>query len=128
MSESNGNHDEKDKSVSAKVQEARQLYASQKYTECSEVLNDCLSDAASEKGRPYLAELHLMLAKCYRGLDNLKDAIVSCNSALEQRPGWKDPFLVRSACFQVSMIRKYYKTYIDGRLIDFHKNSGIQKP
>ena len=102
MSESNGNHDDKDESVNTKVQEARRLYASQNYTECSEVLNDCLSDAASEKGRPYLAELHLLLAKCYRGLDNLKDAIVSCNSAIEQRPGWKDPYLVRSACFQVN--------------------------
>ena len=101
MSESNGNHDDNDESVNTKVQEARRLYASQNYTECSEVLNDCLSDAASEKGRPYLAELHLLLAKCYRGLDKLKDAIVSCNSAIEQRPGWKDPYLVRSACFQV---------------------------
>ena len=109
MSESNGNNNEdKDESVNVKVQEARRLYASQKYAECSEVLNDCLSDAASEKGRPYLAELHLMLAKCYRGLDNLKDAIVSCNSALEKRPGWKDPYLVRSACFQVCDIWSLY--------------------
>ena len=90
-----------DDAVSTKVQEARRLYSLQPYSDCAEVLNDCLSDAVSEKGRPYVAELHLMLAKCYRGLDNLKDAIVSCNSALEQRPGWKDPYLVRSACFQV---------------------------
>ena len=93
-----------DESVNGKVQEARRLYAIQHYNDCADVLNDCLSDAASEKGRPYVAELHLMLAKCYRGLDNLKDAIVSCNSALEQRPGWKDPYLVRSACFQVHEI------------------------
>ena len=99
MSESNSN--EGDASVDVKVREARRLYVAQNYNECAHVLNDCLSDAASEKGRPYVAELHLMLAKCYRGLDNLKDAIVSCNSALEQRPGWKDPYLVRSTCFQV---------------------------
>ena len=101
MSESSIN--ENDETVSLKVQEARQLYTNQHYTECADVLNDCLSDAVSERGRPYVAELHLMLAKCYRGLDNLKDAIVSCNSALEQRPGWKDPYLVRSSCFQVHL-------------------------
>ena len=94
---------EEDESVSAKVREARRLYATQNYADCVNVLDECLSDAASEKGRPYVAELHLMLAKCYRGLGNLKDAIVSCNSALEQRPGWKDPYLVRSACFQVNL-------------------------
>ena len=94
---------ENDETVSLKVQEARRLYTNQNYTECADILNDCLSDAVSEKGRPYVAELHLMLAKCYRGLDNLKDAIVSCNSALEQRPGWKDPYLVRSSCFQVHL-------------------------
>ena len=99
MSESSIN--ENDETVSLKVQEARRLYTNQNYTECADILNDCLSDAVSERGRPYVAELHLMLAKCYRGLDNLKDAIVSCNSALEQRPGWKDPYLVRSSCFQV---------------------------
>ena len=94
---------ENDETVSLKVQEARRLYTNQNYTECADILNDCLSDAVSERGRPYVAELHLMLAKCYRGLDNLKDAIVSCNSALEQRPGWKDPYLVRSSCFQVHL-------------------------
>ena len=101
MSESSIN--ENDETVSLKVQEARRLYTNQNYTECADILNDCLSDAVSERGRPYVAELHLMLAKCYRGLDNLKDAIVSCNSALEQRPGWKDPYLVRSSCFQVHL-------------------------
>ena len=94
---------ENDETVSLKVQEARRLYTNQNYSECADILNDCLSDAVSERGRPYVAELHLMLAKCYRGLDNLKDAIVSCNSALEQRPGWKDPYLVRSSCFQVHL-------------------------
>ena len=93
-----------DESVSAKVREARRLYAAQLYSDCAHVLEECLSDAASEKGRPFVAELHLMLAKCYRGLGNLKDAVLSCNSALEQRPGWKDPYLVRSACFQVNVI------------------------
>ena len=92
-----------DESVSAKVREARRLYAAQLYSDCAHVLEECLSDAASEKGRPFVAELHLMLAKCYRGLGNLKDAVLSCNSALEQRPGWKDPYLVRSACFQVNV-------------------------
>jgi hypothetical protein len=30
----------------------------------------------------------------------LKSAISSCESSIEARPKWKDPFLYRSACFQ----------------------------
>ena len=103
MSESQTIDDDKNEndSVSVKVNEGYRLYEANLYSECVKVLNECLSDAASEKGRPFVAELHLLLAKCHRGLDNLKDAVLSCNSAIEQRPGWKDPYLVRSACFQV---------------------------
>ena len=59
---------------------------------------DCLSDAANDKF--LLGELHLLLAKCHRGKDDLKAAILSCESSIEARPQWKDPYLYRSACFQ----------------------------
>jgi hypothetical protein len=59
---------------------------------------DCLSDAAQDKY--LLAELHLLLAKCHRGQCDVKSAILSCESSIEARPKWKDPFLYRSACFQ----------------------------
>ena len=81
------------------VGEAKRLYAGKFYRECTQVLEGSLSDAASQ-GPILLAELHLLLAKCYKGLDDLKNAILSCNSAIDHRPHWKDPFLYRSACFQ----------------------------
>ena len=82
-----------------KVSEAKRLYAAKLYRECIQVLEGSLSDAATQ-GPILLAELHLLLAKCYKGLDELKNAILSCNSAIDHRPHWKDPFLYRSACFQ----------------------------
>ena len=81
------------------VSEAKKLYAAKLYRECIQVLEGSLSDAATQ-GPILLAELHLLLAKCYKGLDELKNAILSCNSAIDHRPHWKDPFLYRSACFQ----------------------------
>ena len=45
-------------------------------------------------------QAHLLLAKCYKGLSDLKTAISCCNSAIEQNSKWKEPFLYRSACFQ----------------------------
>ena len=45
-------------------------------------------------------QAHLLLAKCYKGLGDLKTCIASCNSAIEQNSKWKEPFLYRSACFQ----------------------------
>ena len=62
-------------------------------------LQDCLSDAATND-KSLLAELHLFLAKCHRGRNDLKSAISACESSIEARPKWKDPFLYRSACFQ----------------------------
>ena len=59
---------------------------------------DCLSDASTNDVT--LADLHLLLAKCHRGRNDLKSAILSCESSIEARPKWKDPFLYRSACFQ----------------------------
>ena len=87
-------------SLEKTVGACRRLYAEQKYAECVRRLEDVLSDAAAEKGSMYLSELHLLLAKCYRGLGDLKSAVQSCNSSLEHRPHWKDPYLVRSSCFQ----------------------------
>ena len=57
-----------------------------------------MSDASGDQN--ILAELHLLLAKCHRGQNDLKSAILSCESSIEARPKWKDPFLYRSACFQ----------------------------
>ena len=84
--------------LEASVLEAKRLYAGKTYRECIQVLEGSLSDAATQ-GPVLLAELHLLLAKCYRGLDELKNAILSCNSAIDHRPHWKDAYLYRSACF-----------------------------
>jgi hypothetical protein len=85
--------------LEASVSEAKRLYSSKLYRECIQVLESSLSDAATQ-GPVLLAELHLLLAKCYKGLDELKNAILSCNSAIDHRPHWKDPYLYRSVCFQ----------------------------
>lgn len=85
--------------LEASVTKAKQFYSSKLYRDCIQVLEKSLSDAATQ-GPIILAELHLLLAKCYRGLDELKNAILSCNSAIEHRPHWKDPYLYRSVCFQ----------------------------
>ena len=45
-------------------------------------------------------QAHLLLAKCYKGLGDLKTCIASCNSAIELCSKWKEPFLYRAACFQ----------------------------
>eukprot|EP00093_Oithona_nana_P002216 02216.XXX_16908_18848_1 [CDS] Oithona nana genome sequencing. len=84
--------------LTEKVSSAKQLYSVQSYEECSSLIQDCLSDSAHDKY--LLAELHLLLAKCHRGRNDLKSAILSCQSSIEARPKWKDPFLYRSACFQ----------------------------
>jgi hypothetical protein len=57
------------------VAEAKRLYSAKLYRDCIQVLEGSLSDAASH-GPVILAELHLLLAKCYRGLDELKNAIL----------------------------------------------------
>ena len=44
--------------------------------------------------------MHLLLAKCYKGLGDLKSCIACCNSAIEHNSKCKEPFLYRSACFQ----------------------------
>ena len=41
-----------------------------------------------------------MLAKCHKGLGDLKTSISCCNSAIEQNSKWKEPYLYRSATFQ----------------------------
>ena len=56
----------------------------------------------------------MLLAKCYRGKDDLKSAILSCESSIEARPQWKDPFLYRSACFQA--LHQYFQES-DGDII-----------
>ncbi len=81
------------------VRQAKHLYSTQNYDECIDLLQDCLSDAASQD-KNLLAELHLLLAKCHRGRSDLKSAILSCESSIEARPQWKYPFLYRSAVFQ----------------------------
>jgi len=87
--------------LEACVSACRKLYTEQKFSDCvTKLEQECLSDAAELKGASYLAELHLMLAKCYRGMEDYKSAVLSCNSAMENRPQWKDPYLVRSSCFQ----------------------------
>ena len=47
-----------------------------------------------------LCQAHLLLAKCYKGLGDLKSCISCCNSAIEHNSKWREPFLYRSACFQ----------------------------
>lgn len=47
-----------------------------------------------------LSEVHLLLAKCYKGLGDLKTCITSCNVSIQHYSKWKEPFLYRSACFQ----------------------------
>ena len=47
-----------------------------------------------------MCQAHLLLAKCYKGLGDLKSCISCCNSAIEHNSKWKEPFLYRSACFQ----------------------------
>ena len=87
--------------LEASVNTCRKLYAEQKFSECVVRLEqECLSNAAVLRGATFLAELHLLLAKCYRGMNDYKSAVLSCNSAIENRPHWKDPHLVRSSCFQ----------------------------
>ena len=49
-----------------------------------------------------------MLAKCYKGLGDLKTCIASCNSAIEHNSKWKEPFLYRAACFQASVVTNVY--------------------
>ena len=58
-----------------------------------EECEDCLSEC-------YHFQAHLLLAKCYKGLSDLKAAISCCNSAIQQNSKWKEPYLYRSACFQ----------------------------
>ena len=76
------------------VTEAKVLYSSKQYRECIQVLEASLSDAVAQ-GPKLSSELHLLLAKCYKGLDDLKNAILCCNSAIDHRPHWKDPYLYR---------------------------------
>ena len=45
----------------------------------------------------------------------MKSAILACQSSIEARPKWKDPFLYRSACFQA--LHQYF-TETDGDLED----------
>lgn len=92
--------DEMMQNLQAQVKVARDMYKSGSYSGCIDVLQACLCEAASCNNENMLSELHLLLAKCYRGQDDLKNAIQSCNSAIQHRPLWKDPFLYRSACFQ----------------------------
>ena len=47
-----------------------------------------------------MCQAHLLLAKCYKGLGDLKSCISCCNSAIEHNSKWKEAFLYRSACFQ----------------------------
>ena len=47
-----------------------------------------------------LCQAHLLLAKCYKGLGDLKSCISCCNSAIEHNSKWREAFLYRSACFQ----------------------------
>jgi len=62
-----------------------------------ETLEEVLSTSSN---RRLLSEAHLWLAKCHKGLGDLKTSISCCNSAIEQNSKWKEPYLYRSATFQ----------------------------
>jgi len=59
-----------------------------------------------------VAEVHLLLAKCYKSLGDLKTCITCCNSAIEQNDKWREPFLYRSASFQ-ALHTAYLETHGD---------------
>jgi len=75
----------------------RTLFSEKKYKEAIDLGEPTLPKCTNPR---LISELHLLLAKCYRGIGDLKTCISSCNSAIEQYSLWKEPFLYRSACYQ----------------------------
>ena len=75
----------------------RLLYTNKEYSKAVEAVQSLLPVTSNPAA---LSEAHLLLAKCYKGLGELKLSISSCNSAIQHNSKWKEPFLYRSACFQ----------------------------
>jgi len=75
----------------------KSLYSKKDYAGAILAGEDLLSQASNPQ---FLSEAHLLLAKCHKGLGDLKTCISCCNSAIEHNSKWKEPFLYRSACFQ----------------------------
>ena len=75
----------------------RLLYTNKKYSKAVQAVQSLLPVTSNPAA---LSEAHLFLAKCYKGLGELKLSISSCNSAIQHNSKWKEPFLYRSACFQ----------------------------
>jgi len=73
------------------------FYSKKEYKDAIKVGGDLLPIYNNPK---FLSEVHLILAKSYKGLGDLKTCISSCNSAIEHNSKWKEPYLYRSACYQ----------------------------
>jgi hypothetical protein len=78
---------------------AKSKYVSKDYQGAIESADNLLPICCNKR---LLSEIHLFIAKCHKGLEDIKSAITSCNSSIDQYSRWKDPFLYRSACFQVT--------------------------
>jgi len=76
---------------------AKALYGKKDYKGAIKAGEDLLPYSSNPQ---HLSEAHLLLAKCYKGLGDLKTCISCCNSSIEHNSKWKEPFLYRSACFQ----------------------------
>lgn len=79
------------------LKSAKAKYVDKDYRGAIQSADDLLPICCNKR---LLSEIHLFLAKCHKGVEDIKSAITSCNSAIAQYSRWKDPFLYRSACFQ----------------------------
>ncbi len=66
-------------------QEAKSLYTRGEFKTAIKRFEECLSDAAMSSNPHKLAELHLFISKCYKGLKDYKSAIISANAAIDNK-------------------------------------------
>lgn len=73
------------------------MYAGGHYDQAIREVEDTLPHLDNPR---LLSEAHLLLGKCWKGRGDWKAAIASCNAAIACYSKWKEPYLLRSACFQ----------------------------
>ncbi len=99
--------------IESRLREAARMLSSGDPASAEAALEDLLPEAAAAsqgEGVPsLLPDVHLRLARCRRARGRLREAVASCNSAIECRSesaaqtpasAWREPFLYRSACFR----------------------------
>jgi len=79
------------------MEELRSLVHSREYKTAIERAESLLPHLQNPK---QTSEVHLLIGKCYKHLEDIKSAITSANSAISAYSKWQEPFLFRSVCFQ----------------------------